>query len=87
MVEPAIGEQVTDDELGGPEPATAAGNAHLVVDSETDALEAIAAFLSYLPANSALPAPTAPAPRPPSTPASSATSCPPRPAPATTCAR
>ena len=60
VVEPAIGERVTDDELGGPEAATAAGNAHLVVDSETDALDAVAAFLSYLPSNAALPAPTAP---------------------------
>jgi acetyl-CoA carboxylase carboxyltransferase component len=57
VVEPAIGERVTDDELGGPEAATAAGNAHLVVDTETDALDALGAFLSYLPSNAALPAP------------------------------
>lgn len=60
VVEPAIGEQVTDDQLGGPDSATAAGNAHLVVESEADAFEAIAAFLSYLPSNAALPAPVAP---------------------------
>ncbi|MGH3629521.1 MAG: carboxyl transferase domain-containing protein, partial [Sciscionella sp.] len=64
VVEPAIGEKISDSELGGPDAATAAGNAHLVVESEQDALEAIAAFLSYLPQNSALPAPTAP-PLPP----------------------
>ena len=57
VVEPAIGERVTDDELGGPEAATAAGNAHLVVDTEADALDALGAFLSYLPSNAALPAP------------------------------
>ncbi|MCD2187260.1 acyl-CoA carboxylase subunit beta [Actinomycetospora soli] len=57
VVEPAIGERVSDDELGGPAAATAAGNAHLVVEGEQDALDAIAAFLSYLPSNAALPAP------------------------------
>ncbi|MBW0103764.1 acyl-CoA carboxylase subunit beta [Pseudonocardia sp. KRD291] len=64
VVEPAIGEKVTDDELGGPAAATEAGNAHLVVDTEADAMDAVAAFLSYLPQNSRLPAPVAPA-RPP----------------------
>jgi acetyl-CoA carboxylase carboxyltransferase component len=59
VVEPAIGEKLTDEQLGGPAAATEAGNAHLVVDSEADALDAIAAFLSYLPANSAHPAPIA----------------------------
>ncbi|MEJ2885050.1 acyl-CoA carboxylase subunit beta [Actinomycetospora aeridis] len=57
VVEPAIGERLSDDELGGPEAATAAGNAHLVVDTEHDALAALGAFLSYLPSNAALPAP------------------------------
>jgi acetyl-CoA carboxylase carboxyltransferase component len=52
VVEPAIGEKVTDDELGGPAAATEAGNAHLVVDTEADAMDAVAAFLSYLPPNS-----------------------------------
>lgn len=64
VVEPAIGEKVSDDELGGPDAATAAGNAHLVVETEADAMDAIAAFLSYLPANSSRRAPSAPA-RPP----------------------
>ncbi|MEV5848563.1 carboxyl transferase domain-containing protein [Streptomyces sp. NPDC051985] len=53
VVEPAIGEKVSDAELGGPGAATRAGNAHLVVDTEADAMDAIAAFLSYLPPNSA----------------------------------
>lgn len=64
VVEPAIGEKVSDDELGGPAAATEAGNAHLVVDTEADAMDAIAAFLSYLPQNSTLPPPVAP-PLPP----------------------
>jgi acetyl-CoA carboxylase carboxyltransferase component len=64
VVEPAIGEKVSDDELGGPRAATEAGNAHLVVETEADAFAAVAAFLSYLPANAALPAPVGP-PLPP----------------------
>ncbi len=38
VVEPAIGEKISDDELGGPAAATEAGNAHLVVETEADAL-------------------------------------------------
>lgn len=64
VIEPATGEKLTDAELGGPDKATALGNAHMVVDTEAEAMDAIAAFLSYLPSNSALPAPVAPA-RPP----------------------
>lgn len=60
IVEQATGEVVTDTELGGPDKALANGNAHMAVESEADAMNAIAAFLSYLPANSALPAPEAP---------------------------
>jgi acetyl-CoA carboxylase carboxyltransferase component len=60
VVEAAIGEQVTDAELGGPEAAQAAGNAHLVVETEADAFAAIAAFLSYLPSSAASPAPAGP---------------------------
>ena len=60
----AIGEKVSDDSLGGPEMATAVGNAHMVVETEDDAFKAIRAFLSYLPNHAADPAPSAPA-RPP----------------------
>ena len=60
VVEPAIGEKVTDEELGGPAAATEAGNAHLVVDTEADAMDAIAAFLSYLPPNSTMEPPWGP---------------------------
>jgi acetyl-CoA carboxylase carboxyltransferase component len=64
VIESAIGETVSDAELGGPAEAQESGNAHMAVASEVDAFEAISAFLSYLPSNSMLPAPVAPA-RPP----------------------
>lgn len=57
VVEAAISERVTDQELGGPGTAQAAGNAHMVVETEADAFAAIAAFLSYLPPSAACPAP------------------------------
>ena len=60
VVDRAIGEDVDHAGLGGPEQASATGNAHLVVDGEDDAFEAVAAFLSYLPAHSGLAAPLAP---------------------------
>jgi acetyl-CoA carboxylase carboxyltransferase component len=61
VVESAISEKLDDAALGGPEAATAAGNVHMVVQTEADAMAAIAAFLSFLPANASLPAPVAPA--------------------------
>lgn len=67
IVEQATGEVLTDAELGGPDKALANGNAHMAVETEADAMNAIAAFLSYLPANANLPAPVAPA-RAPRTP-------------------
>ena len=69
VVEAAIGEQLTDAELGGPEGAQAAGNAHMVAEAEADAFDAIAAFLSYLPSSAASPAPAAPAAAPATDPA------------------
>lgn len=64
VIESALGEELSDAELGGPDKAIAAGNAHLAVETEADAMEAIAAFLSYLPSNASLPAPVAPAREP-----------------------
>jgi acetyl-CoA carboxylase carboxyltransferase component len=64
VVEPATGEKLTDSELGGPDKAMAVGNAHMAVETEAEAMDAIAAFLSYFPSNSALPAPSGPS-RPP----------------------
>lgn len=59
VVSSAINESLTDAELAGPEPATATGNAHMVVRTEADAMAAIAGFLSFLPDNAAQPAPRA----------------------------
>ena len=78
VVEAAIGEQITDTELGGPEGAQAAGNAHMVVESEADAFDAIAAFLSYLPSSAAWPPRPPRPPRPRPTRPSWPRSCPPR---------
>jgi acetyl-CoA carboxylase carboxyltransferase component len=61
VVSAAIAQEVTDQELGGPEAAMAVGNALMAVDTEQQAMDAISAFLSYLPSNAALPAPVAPA--------------------------
>lgn len=60
VVAGAIGEQVSDHDLGGPEYAQEVGTAHLVVPTEKEAFDAMAAFLSYLPNNAARPAPMAP---------------------------
>lgn len=60
VIEPATGERLTDEELGGPAKALSVGNAHAAVNSEAEAMDAIAAFLSFLPSNSALAAPVAP---------------------------
>lgn len=64
VVDAAIGEFVTDEELGGPDAAQEARNVHMVVSTESDAMDAIAAFLSYLPSSAASPAPVAPAVEP-----------------------
>jgi acetyl-CoA carboxylase carboxyltransferase component len=69
VVEAAIGEQLTDAELGGPDGAQRCGNAHMAVEAEADAFDAIAAFLSYLPSSAAGPAPVAPAAAPATDPA------------------
>ncbi len=63
VVKGAIGEDLTNDELGGPKIAhETSGRAHMVVDAEAEAFDAMRRFLSYLPDSAALPAPvTAPA--------------------------
>lgn len=61
VVEAALGEEISDEELGGPEAVQDVGNVHMVVEDEQAAMDAIAAFLSYLPSNAAQPAPVAPA--------------------------
>src|ERR1700761_843985 len=69
VVEAAIGEQLTDTELGGPDGAQATGNAHMVTEAEADAFDAIAAFLPSLPPIAASPAPAAPPAAPATDPA------------------
>jgi acetyl-CoA carboxylase carboxyltransferase component len=61
VVGAAIGERVSDEELGGAGPAQEVGTAHLVLPTEQEVFDAIAAFLSYLPDNAGRPAPLAPA--------------------------
>lgn len=61
VIKGAIGEDVTAEELGGPAVAAETnGSAHLVVDTEEEALAAVRRFLSYVPDSAALPAPVAP---------------------------
>lgn len=64
VVSAALAQEVTDQQLGGPAAACAVGNALMAVDNEREAMDAIAAFLSYLPSNATLPAPVAPARHP-----------------------
>ncbi len=65
VVASAIGEDLSAEELGGPEVAAGeSGVAHLVVPGEDDAFAAIRRFLSFLPDHAGLPAPSA-APAPP----------------------
>jgi acetyl-CoA carboxylase carboxyltransferase component len=58
VVSQAIGEDVSDEALGGPDMAEVSGNVHLIVESEADAVAALGAFLSYMPAQENLSAPT-----------------------------
>lgn len=64
VVSSAIGEQVDDEELGGPARAQEVGTAHIVVPTEEEAFKAISAYLSYLPNNASRPAPSGPATAP-----------------------
>jgi acetyl-CoA carboxylase carboxyltransferase component len=57
----AIGEDITADELGGPGVAhEISGSAHVVVDDEAAAFEAVRRFLTYMPDAADHPAPVAP---------------------------
>jgi acetyl-CoA carboxylase carboxyltransferase component len=61
VIKGAIGEDVTAEELGGPAVAAETnGSAHMIVDTEDEAIEAVRRFLSYVPDSAALPAPVAP---------------------------
>ena len=52
LVRAATGEDITKEELGGADVQTARGVADLAVDSEEEAMDAVRAFLSFLPSNS-----------------------------------
>jgi len=61
VIRAAIGEEVSADQLGGPDVAAEInGSAHLVTDHEASALQAVRRFLTYVPDSAALPAPIAP---------------------------
>jgi acetyl-CoA carboxylase carboxyltransferase component len=61
VIKGAIGEDVTAEELGGPAVAAETnGSAHMIVDTEDEAIEAVRRFLTYVPDSAALPAPVAP---------------------------
>jgi acetyl-CoA carboxylase carboxyltransferase component len=61
VIKGAIGEDVTAEELGGPAVAAETnGSAHMIVDTEDEAIDAVRRFLTYVPDSAALPAPVAP---------------------------
>ncbi len=68
VVASAVGEVLSDQELGGPQAAVETGRVHLVHDGEEDLLGAIRRLLEYLPPNAAM-APPAASPKPPALPA------------------
>jgi methylmalonyl-CoA decarboxylase subunit alpha len=54
----AIGEDVSSDELGGPKVAhETSGSAHMVVETDEDAIAQVKRFLEYMPDSAELPAP------------------------------
>jgi propionyl-CoA carboxylase beta chain len=60
VIKGAIGEDVTNEELGGPQVAHETnGAAHVVVDGEEEAIATIKRFLTYMPDAADLPAPVA----------------------------
>ena len=61
VIQGAIGEDISNEELGGPAVAhETSGSAHVVVDEEAEAIDAVKRFLAYLPDAADLPAPVAP---------------------------
>ena len=69
VIKAAIGESISDEELGGPFAALTAGNAHVVVEKEAHAFAALRIFLSYLPSNAGEEAPVYPSVAPDTDPA------------------
>jgi acetyl-CoA carboxylase carboxyltransferase component len=64
VVASAVGEVLTDAELGGPQAVAEAGGVHVVCATEEEALAGIRRLLTYLPPNAGLAPPTAPAREP-----------------------
>ena len=61
VIKGAIGEDISNEDLGGPAVAhEISGSAHVVVDEESEAIDSVKRFLSYLPDAADLPAPVAP---------------------------
>src|SRR5690606_3558370 len=60
-IESALGEEISDEELGGPDKAMAAGNAHMCVDTDDAALVVLDAHLVFITPHIALTAPSNPA--------------------------
>ncbi|HVV89943.1 MAG TPA: carboxyl transferase domain-containing protein [Solirubrobacterales bacterium] len=70
VIKGAIGEDISAEDLGGPAVAhDLNGSAHVLVDTEAEAIEAIKGFLTYLPDAADLPAPGAPGGEPETDPA------------------
>lgn len=60
VIRAAIGEEITNEDLGGPAVAAEqSGSVHMVVEDEDSAFAAAERFLSYLPDSARLPAPVA----------------------------
>jgi acetyl-CoA carboxylase carboxyltransferase component len=60
VIKGAIGEDVTGEELGGPKVAhETSGSAHIIVDSDDEAIQTLKRCLDYLPDASDMPAPVA----------------------------
>ena len=58
VIKGAIGEDVTGEELGGPKVAhETSGSAHIVVDTDAEAIETVKQFLDFMPDAADLPAP------------------------------
>jgi methylmalonyl-CoA decarboxylase subunit alpha len=65
VIRAAIGEDISAEELGGPAVAAEqSGSAHMVVDDEDAAFDAVKRFLSYMPDSGRLPAPVTDAAEP-----------------------
>lgn len=63
LVKAAVGEDVTKEELGGPEVCEAAGTIHRVAADDAEAIDLARRYLSYLPSHAGGPAPVVSGPQ------------------------